>query len=61
MARWEDLDLNFTAHPVTGDLTILEDADAVKRSVRNKMQMIFEPNIYRMESSGGSYSRWKQL
>lgn len=39
MARWKDLDLNFTAHPVTGDLTILEDADAVKRSVRNIIYM----------------------
>ena len=39
MARWKDLDLNFSAHPVTGDLTILEDADAVKRSVRNIVYM----------------------
>jgi len=39
MARWKDLDLNFTAHPVTGDLTTLEDDDAVKRSIRNIVYM----------------------
>ena len=50
MARWKDLDLNFTAHPTTGDVTILEDADAVKRSVRNlvlmsKYEKPFHPDI----------------
>ena len=50
MARWKDLDLNFTAHPTTGDITILEDADAVKRSVRNivllsRYEKPFHPDI----------------
>ena len=50
MARWKDLDLNFTAHPTTGDVTILEDAEAVKRSVRNlvllsKYEKPFHPDI----------------
>lgn len=32
--RWSDLDLDFTAHPNTGNLTIKKDADAIIRSVR---------------------------
>lgn len=32
---FKDLDLNFTAHPVTGDVTRRYDEEAVKRSIRN--------------------------
>jgi phage baseplate assembly protein W len=32
---YKDLDLNFTAHPVTGDITRKYDEEAIKRSVRN--------------------------
>ena len=32
---YSDLDILFTAHPVTKDITVKKDADAVKRSVRN--------------------------
>lgn len=35
---FSDLDLNFTAHPVTGDISRLYDENAVKRSVRNLLQ-----------------------
>ena len=35
MARFSDLDFDFNAHPVTGELSLLEEAEAVKRSVRN--------------------------
>ena len=47
--------------PQAGPYTFDSLMGLIKRSVRNKMQMIFEPNIYRMESSGGSYLRWKKL
>lgn len=33
--QFSDLDLNFTAHPVTGDINIRYDEDAVKNSVKN--------------------------
>jgi phage baseplate assembly protein W len=33
--EYKDLDLNFTAHPVSGDIAKVEDEDAVKRSIRN--------------------------
>lgn len=32
---FSDLDLNFTAHPVTGDINIRYDEDAIKASVKN--------------------------
>jgi len=33
--EWRDLDLLFKAHPITGDVTVKTDTDAVKRSVKN--------------------------
>ena len=35
MARYSDLNLDFTPHPMNGDVTILTDMNALKRSVRN--------------------------
>lgn len=32
---FSDLDLNFTAHPVTGDIVRRYDEDAIKQSVKN--------------------------
>jgi phage baseplate assembly protein W len=45
-----DLDLDFTRHPVTGDVSMKKDAEAVKRSVRNLVLMSkydkpFKPQI----------------
>ena len=36
--QYRDLNLNFSRHPVTKGLTVLTDASAVKRSVRNLVQ-----------------------
>ena len=36
---YKDLNLNFSRHPVTKKLNVLTDAAAVKRSVRNLVQM----------------------
>jgi len=33
--EYKDLDLNFTAHPVSGDIAKVENEDAIKRSIRN--------------------------
>ena len=33
--EYSDLDILFTAHPISGDVTTKKDSDAVKRSVRN--------------------------
>jgi len=50
MARYSDLDLNFDIHPLTKDVPILTDMEALKRSVRNLVQTAkydrpFRPNI----------------
>jgi phage baseplate assembly protein W len=49
-SRWIDLDLDFISHPVTGDITRKYGVEAVKRSVRNIVQMAqyekpFNPDI----------------
>tara|TARA_A100001391_G_scaffold39489_1_gene22004 strand:- start:1901 stop:2281 length:381 start_codon:yes stop_codon:yes gene_type:complete len=35
MARYKDLDLNFNLNPLSRDINVLTDRDAVRRSVRN--------------------------
>ena len=47
---WCDLDLDFTAHPVTKDIVFKKDVEAVKRSVRNlirtnRYERPFQPHI----------------
>ena len=48
--RWADLDLDFTAHPVTKDIVLKKDVEAVKRSIRNliltnRYERPFQPDI----------------
>lgn len=50
MAKYKDFNLNFTAHPVTGDIAMLEDEAVVAASVRNLILMAhyekpFHPEI----------------
>ena len=35
MARYQDIDSLFDAHPLTGDLIVKTDANAIKQSIRN--------------------------
>tara|TARA_B100001094_G_C18167216_1_gene792880 strand:+ start:107 stop:487 length:381 start_codon:yes stop_codon:yes gene_type:complete len=35
MARYKDLNLDFVRHPMTNDVSMLTDMEALKRSVRN--------------------------
>ena len=37
--RYSDLDLDFITHPVSGDISLKYDEEAVKRSVRNLVFM----------------------
>ena len=37
---FKDISLSFTTHPVTKDLTILKNENAIKKSVRNLVQTI---------------------
>ncbi len=38
--EFKDISLSFKRHPVTGDIGVLKNADAIKRSVRNLVQTI---------------------
>ena len=47
---FKDISLSFIPHPVTGDLTVIKDANAIKKAVRNLVQTIprerfFNPNL----------------
>lgn len=47
---YADLDLTFKPHPITGDITLRKDTDAVRRAVRNiiqtnKYERPFKPNF----------------
>ena len=37
---FKDISLSFKPHPVTNDLQVLKNADAIRRSVRNIVQTI---------------------
>ena len=48
--KWADLDLDFVAHPVTKDIVLKRDVEAVKRSIRNliltnRYERPFQPTI----------------
>lgn len=48
--KYSDIDLTFIPHPITGDISVLRDVEAVKRSLRNLLYMgrydrPFEPDI----------------
>ena len=57
--KWADLDLDFVAHPVTKDIVLKKDVEAIKRSVRNLIltnphERPFHPEI---GSGIGGYSQ----
>ena len=50
---WADLDLDFTKHPVTKDITRKLNVEAVKRSVRNLIQTNRYDKKFHPEVDGG--------
>ena len=50
---WADLDLDFTKHPVTKDITRKLNVEAVKRSVRNLVQTNRYDKKFHPEVDGG--------
>lgn len=51
-SRYIDFDLNFTAHPVTGDISMVKDANAVIQSIKNLVQL--KPSEIPFEPRKGS-------
>ena len=50
---YSDLDMNFTAHPITGDLTVKKDTDAIKQSVKNIMLTNYYERPFKPSLAGG--------
>jgi len=47
--KYKDLDLNFTPHPITHDISQKIDAEAVKRAVRNLILLQFNEKPFHPE------------
>ncbi len=62
MARYSDLDLDFAKNPLSLDVNIKTDVDAVKRSIKNliipgRYERLFQPDL----SAGVSGLLFEQL
>ncbi len=53
--RYRDFDFNFLAHPITGDVSILEDDRAITQSIRNIVLNSLYASPYRSRKSGRVY------
>jgi len=53
MTRYSDLNLDFIPHPLTGDVTILTDMNALKRSIRNLVLTSSYDRPFRPELNSG--------
>ena len=51
--KFKDIDLDFGRHPVTNDVNTIEDAIAIKRSVRNLIQTNFYERPFHPELGCG--------
>ena len=51
--QYRDLNLNFTRHPITKDISPITDAAAIKRSVRNLIQYNYFEKPFHPEISSG--------
>src|ERR1035437_10231747 len=52
MTAFTDLDLNFVAHPLTGDVTVLSDIGAIKASIAHLVQTNFGDRPFHPEIDG---------
>ena len=48
--QYKDLDLDFTANPITGDVATVKDATSIKRGIRNillteNQERLFQPEV----------------
>src|SRR5210317_631558 len=50
---YKDINLNFSKHPITGDISKLTDVEAVKRSVRNLINTNFYERPFHPELGCG--------
>lgn len=50
--NYRDIDNNFVAHPISGDISILTDVEAVKQSLRNLIWTNFYEKPYKPKYGG---------
>lgn len=41
MSKYIDLDINFTKHPITGDVSVVKDDNAIRQSLKNLLTLNF--------------------
>lgn len=51
--QYSDFDINFDAHPVTGDIVALKNVDAIKKSVRNLIYSDFNERPFQNNLGSG--------
>ena len=51
--KYSDLDLFFNAHPITKDITVKTDTDAIKRSVKNIVLTNYYERPFKPSLGGG--------
>jgi len=56
ITQYRDLDFNFRPHPVTKDLAIIKNENAVKKSVSNLLRTRFFDRAFRPELGSGIYN-----
>lgn len=50
--KYSDIDLNFKPNPISGDITILSDADAIKRSLKNLLLTNYYERPFKSDFGG---------
>lgn len=53
--RFKDFDLNFSSHPITGDITKLTGDDSIKRAVKNLVLLQFYEKPFHPEIGSDVY------
>ncbi len=51
--RYSDIDLDFTAHPVSGDVVFKNNEEAVKRAIRNLVMLAPNEKFFHPEIGAG--------
>lgn len=46
--QFKDISLSFDMHPITRDILVLKDADAIKRSIRNIVQTVLGERFFNL-------------
>jgi len=54
---YSDFDWAFTAHPKTGDITVIRNGDSIKRSVKNHILTKYNDRLFYSKKGSNIYGR----